>query len=232
MNMVHVFESQTFECFYDDGDQLFEDIEFRRCNFESCAISITHDPRHRSTVHNVKVIDGVQRGCAINSAIVEDVLIDGLKTNGVFQALGAVFKRVTLRGKLGRIMLASAVPGLNESREDLRPLELANIDYYATVDWALDISEAQAEEIDIRRVPARLIRRDPATQVVITREKAMQGKWRTLDLSETHWATSLEYFLKEGDPDVVLVAPRSHRKFRQLHDGLNALRDAGVAEPN
>jgi hypothetical protein len=94
----------------------------------------------------------------------------------------------------------------------------------------LDIREADVEELDIRRVPARLIRRDPESQIVITRERAMQGVWRQLDLRNTHWATCIELFLQDGDQDVVLVAGRRDRKYRQLMYGLQALRDAGVAE--
>jgi hypothetical protein len=77
-----------------------------------------------------------------------------------------------------------------------------------------------------------LIRRDPATQVVVTRDKAMQGTWRNVDLSGTHWATSLQFMLNRGDEDIVLVAPKRHRKFKVLLDGLKRLRDAGVAEPD
>jgi hypothetical protein len=100
------------------------------------------------------------------------------------------------------------------------------------VDWALDIANAEFEEAEIQAVPARLVRRDSATQVIVTREKAIQGLWRELDLSKTHWDTSIEFFLERGDPDVVLVAPKRNRKYRQLLDGLRALRDAGVAEPD
>ena len=80
-------------------------------------------------------------------------------------------------------------------------------------------------------MPGNLIRRDSASQVVVRREKAIEGTWRRLDLSKTHWATSLEFLLRRGDPDVVLVAPKRHRKYRDLLDGLRMLRDAGVAEP-
>ena len=38
----------------------------------------------------------------------------------------------------------------------------------------------------------------------MTRASAMRGEWRTLDLSRTHWRTSLEFLLERGDPDVVL----------------------------
>jgi len=52
-----------------------------------------------------------------------------------------------------------------------------------------------------------------------------------LDLSKTHWAVSLDLFLKRGDQDVVLVAPKRNKNFLDLLAGLKTLRDAGVAEP-
>ncbi len=165
-------------------------------------------------------------------AIIEDVLVEHFKTNGLFQTWGAVFKHVTLRGKIGRIMISPFVaPGL-ATPEQQRLFDEANAEYYANVDWALDISEAEFEECDLRRVPAHLVRRDPETQVVVKRENAMRGDWRKLDLSKTHWDTALEFTLKDGDPDIVLVAGKRDRKFRDLVDGLKKLRDAGVAEPD
>lgn len=231
--MMRVVEKQEFSEFYDhDSARLFSDIEFRRCKFVSCGISITRDPALRSTIRNVKLLNCETYGCDLDTAIVEDVTVDGLKTHGLRQTWGAVFKHVTLRGKIGRLMFSPAVsPGVATLRQQ-RAFDEANEQYYSTVDWALDIREAEVEELDLRRIPARLIRRDPVDQVVITREKAMQGKWRQLDLSKTHWATSMELFLEWGDPDWVLVAGKRDRDYRRLVDGLKALRDAGVAEPD
>jgi hypothetical protein len=81
-------------------------------------------------------------------------------------------------------------------------------------------------------VPTRLIRRDPETQVIVTREKAIIGKWKELNLSKTYWDTGIQFLLNRGDPDVVLVAPKKNPKFPDLLDGLKMLRDAGVAEPD
>lgn len=116
--------------------------------------------------------------------------------------------------------------------EDQRRFDEANAAYYATVDWALDIAEAEFIEAEIQGVPARLIRRDPESQVVVTHEKALEGKWRRIDLAGTYWATSIEFLLNRGDPDVVLVAPKRARDYRRLLDGLKKLRDAGVADPD
>lgn len=230
---IQVFEKQEFARFYDqDSGRTFSDLEFRKCSFLSSRISITRKPGLRSTVRNVRMVQCQQRGCALETAIVEDVLVDGFKTNGLFQAWAAVFKHVTLRGKIERVMISGAVATGMATPSQQRAFDEANAAYYAGVDWALDITEAEFEEGEIQRVPAHLIRRDPATQVVVKREKAMQGTWRQLDLSKTHWATSLEFLLERGDPDVVLVAPKRNRKYRDLLDGLKALRDAGVAEPD
>ena len=231
--MTRLFEGQEFECFYDrDSGRIFSDLEFRRCRFTSSRISMTRDPKLRSTIRNVILTQCEERGGALNAAIVENTVIDGLKTNSLYQTWGAVFKQVTIKGKIGRIMISSMVATAMATPKQQRAFDEANAEYYSTVDWALDISEAQFEEGEIQGVPARLIRRDPVTQVIVTREKAMQGLWRELDLSKTHWATSLEFLLDRGDPDVVLVAPKRGRKYRQLLDGLKALRDAGVAEPD
>lgn len=122
-------------------------------------------------------------------------------------------------------------PGWDRPKEQAA-FDKANVEYYKTVDWALDITEGRFYECELQRVPARLIRRDPETQIILFREKALHGDWKKLDLSKTHWATSIEFFLEQGDPDVVLVAPKQHPKFDDLLDGLKMLRDAGIAEPD
>ena len=185
-------------------------------------------------MRNVRLIGCEVMGCALNAAIVEDVVVDGLETHGdLLQTWGAVFKHVTLRGDIGRIMISPAVAtGLAKPHEQ-RAFDQANAAYYATVDWALDISEARFfGECDIRGIPARLIRRDPETQVVVTREKALSGEWRKVDLSDTWWGGWIELFLRDGDPDVVLVAPKRHPRYRVLLEGLRKLREAGIAEPD
>jgi hypothetical protein len=77
------------------------------------------------------------------------------------------------------------------------------------------------------------IRRDPETQVVVTREKALKGEWKKIKaLDSTHWPTAIEFLLECGYADDVLVAPKRDPEFRALLEGLKALRAAGVAEPD
>jgi hypothetical protein len=232
--MTRVFERQRFEDFYDrNSGRVFADLEFRHCTFVSSSISITRNPRYRSLVRNVTLIQCEEIGCALDTAVVETVVVDGLKTSDLFQTWGAVFKHVTLKGKIGRIMISPAVAAGLATPAQQKAFDKANAEFYSTVDWALDISEAEFEEADIRGIPARLIRRDLETQVVITRGKALEGRWRQLDLSKTYWPTAIEFFLQDSeDPDLVLVAPKRDRDYLQLLKGLQLLREAGIAEPD
>jgi hypothetical protein len=171
----------------------------------------------------------------IDALIAEDVCIENLKTVGLLQTWGIAFKHVTLRGKIGRIMLSDIVDPRARTPLDLRTVQgfrQANEVHYAYTDWALDISKAEFVECDIRGVPARLIRRDPETQAIVTRDKALDGTWRALDLSRTYWSVVIDCMLQFEWNDVVLVAPKRSRQFKELLEGLKLLRKAGVAEPD
>jgi hypothetical protein len=161
--------------------------------------------------------------------VVEDTVITGLRTRGLLQIWGPVLKHVRLKGRLGRLMISdvhdpSASPS---SREAFRA---DNRDRYADIDWAIDISEAEFEEADLRGVPGGLVRRDPETQVLVRRAALLDGRWRRVPLEDTWWGVALETLLLDGRESEVLVAPRRHPKFPKLRDGLDRLRDAGIAE--
>jgi hypothetical protein len=229
--MTKIFANQEFGNLYDrNSGRIFQDLEFRNCRFTSSSLSITRNPQQRSMVRNVHLTRCEEIGCAINTAIAEDVVVDGLKTSDLFQSWGAVYKHVVLKGDIGRIMISPLVATAMAKPKEQAAFDMANASYYETVDWALDISEARFIDCDIRRIPARLIRRDSETQVIVTREKALLGEWKKLDLSKTYWSGWIDLFLKDGDPDVVLVAPKRHPKFSDWLDGLKMLRDVGVAE--
>ena len=222
---------QRFQSWYDrDSSRVFTNIEFERCHFVNCSLSTTETPSHRSIFRNIKWIDCIAQGCDVDAAIFEDVIIKNLKIPSILPFYGTVFKHTIFKGRIGRIMMNPLVfPGVLDPLKQ-KEFDQVNALYYASVDWALDISEAKFVDCDIRSVPARLIRRDQQTQVIVTRQKAIEGTWRKLDLTKTHWKTSLEFFLERGAEDTVLVAPKASRSYEHLLEGLRALRKIGVAE--
>jgi hypothetical protein len=239
---MRVFEDQEFAKSPHFAERspgaVYADLECRGCYFEGLALSLTPDPGLRSTVRNIRFIKCSQRGCSVGSPIVEDVIVDGLKTNG--QALpvsGAVFNRVVLRGKIDQMLISNdVVPSIlldeGERNRRIRAFQDANTAYYRHVDWALDISQGEFKDLDIRGVPAHLIVRDPETQAVVTREKALEGRWRELEYNTGVFQIAIYSLLQTDDPSTVLIAPKRHRKLPDYLEDLQMLRDAGVAEPD
>lgn len=229
-----IFDNQLFKGVRDrNSARLLADMEFRKCVFDNCSISITQDVARRSVVRNIHLINCTAKSCGVEPAIIEDVVIDGLKTNGkLLQAWGAAFRHVTLKGAIDRLMLSPVVVLTDLDSPINRAFAKANAEYYASVDWALDISCAEAKELEIQGVPAHLIRRDPETQVVVTAEKAIRHEFTKLQYGETHWNFSIQFMLNRGDTDVVLVAPKKSPKFKVLLAGLEMLRKEGIAEPD
>ena len=208
----------------------YSDLSFTSCSFEGCAFSLSLDPNTRSTLSRTVLKNCQEVGCTVGPAIIEDCVIDGFETSNLFQCWGTVFKRVVLRGKIGRIMLSPAVaPGVATPVQQ-QSFNVANKLFYTGVDWALDVSEGDFQECELQGIPAHLIRRDPETQVVIKRYKILDGAWRDINLSGTHWATSIEFFLERGEDSVVLVAPKRNRRFKELLQGLQCLRKYRIAE--
>jgi hypothetical protein len=120
------------------------------------------------------------------------------------------------------------VPSVATSRQQQAARD-ANRIFYADGDWALDISKAEFEEADLRGVPARLIVRDPETQVVVEREAAMRGAWRSVDLIDPLLPRMVQMFLDSGRDAEVFIAARRSRAFKQTNEGLRRLVDLGVA---
>ena len=90
--MTKIYTNKEFSDFYDrNSGRLFQDLEFRKCRFISSSLSITRKPERRSIVRNVRLTQCEEIGCALDAAIVEDIIIDGLKTGDLFQSWGAVF---------------------------------------------------------------------------------------------------------------------------------------------
>jgi hypothetical protein len=205
----------------------------RDCWFFACDYGMTAKvPSERRWIRDVQIVRSkATNNSSLGPIVVEDVDVDGLLTGGVCIAWGAAFRHVRIRGRCGKFML-SFIPPTSRSVDEIRQFELDNQRIYEGTDWALDISEGEFEELDIRNVPADLVRRDPETQIVVRRGRveAMQQVWRKLDLSGTPWETSLTNMLAWGMADKVLVAPKRRSDFQLWLSGLRLLQKEGVAE--
>lgn len=237
--MPTVIEGQSFvgQSIHARG-QTIADLEIKRCSFDAAGLSLTSDIAKRTTIRDVTVVDCRTNKVQIGPVVLDQVTVDGLLTRDGMFLWAPALRHVVLRGRLGSFAFRREVDPLFGTDAQEAAVRRANGAFYADVDWALDISEAEVHALDLEGVPGHLVRRDPATQVVVTKQKALEGRWRALDLSGTWWDMMLhDYANASGvgagpDDSIVLAAAKRHKHFRRHLDGLKQLRDAGVAEPD
>jgi hypothetical protein len=124
-----------------------------------------------------------------------------------------------------------AIPGLRAASDATAdPYVVANRRYYDDVDWALDISEARFTSVEFSSgIPARLIRRDPETQVVLRRSTFLNRPWRD-EVPGSLAQIWIDDFLASGFDDTIIVAGKRGRAFAKELELIDKLRKAGLAE--
>lgn len=227
------YENRVFHSLFDRGEgATVHDLRLVNCNFVWCGLSLTRQIEQRATVRHVELVNCRANECGIGPAILEDVIVNNLQIDDLLILWGTLFHRVTIRGRIGKIKINQEVHATDWSEATQAPFDRFRGEFYDSIDWALDICGARFKEFGIRGVPAGLIRRDPESQVVVTRERALQRDWRDrLSKDNRLWPFAIDMFLSDGDEDVVLVAPLDapKRKRDTLLRQLQELRDVGVA---
>ncbi len=217
-----------------------EDVQLRRCRFETCQQPLQRTALERPTVRRVSLVRCHVSASDIGAIIAEDCTIDTIWFHrgswGPQMITGCALRHVTIRGNVtGGLEFLAA--GLIQPASERGALLVANERFYADVDWALDISDARFTSVSFVRsdIPARLIRRDLATQVVITRRAILDRDWQGLlgsVVSGTGMGVAIERFLEHGRDDTVLVAAKRGKRFAQELAVLDRLRAEGLAEPD
>jgi hypothetical protein len=229
------YRSHTFRKLYDRGAALcLENMRFENCMFESCAISLTKDVNLRSTVRNVTIENCAANGCGIGPAIFENVTVDGFATNDLLIIWAATFRHVKLAGEIGKIKINSWAHFVDRTEATQGPFTRAREALYQSIDWALDISEARFKGFDVTGIPARLFRRDPESQAVVTRNAVTaEGGQRFAKVAGNPWLPWIRGTLSDSCGDGVLVTPLGapKKKRDEFLQGLRELRELGIAEP-
>jgi hypothetical protein len=232
-------EGETFSRLYDRGEALrLRGVHLSRCIFQNCAFSLTDDVTRMSELRDVTLENCSFHACQFGPFLATDVWACNLSMTDLLILWSPYFNHVTLSGDIGRLKInATADPSTYKNGKQ-RPFDEFRAQFYADVDWALDISHARFRTFDIAGIPGRLVRRDPESQILITRERAQAvvtpGWEARLSTRDTHWPFSVNLFLADGTPELVLAAPLGERK--KVRDAfLETVRDfrrIGLAEPS
>jgi hypothetical protein len=187
-------------------------------------MAVSRDERVHIAIRNVELRDCKVRGGGIRGVHLQDASITNLKVLSLPQILGCIFEHVIISGRVNQLMIRGELPTVDHPE----PFEEAAAEAYETIDWALDITSIDCPDLDIRGVPRDLIRRDPAYQIVVRREDALDGRWRDIDLSGTSFAIAIQQMLRLGWTEIVLAAPLTGRSSKASARAIDELRAAGV----
>ena len=233
--MMQRFEKQDIHGYHDpDRIMTVADLEFAKCKISGSGFGYRRSPdfSQRSNAKNIRLVGCQVRKCLIGPAVLEDIQIENLNSD-VTIIWGALFKHVTIKGRCDKLMIHGGYES-GMPKDVLARYWLLCDGFYETVDWALDIREAEFEDFWIRTrgVPSHLVRRDPETQAVIRREKALSGKWREMGLCALSEIMFKEFMRDELDSFILVAPKRGKQDFKDILADIHRLREAGVAEPD
>jgi len=217
-----------------------EDLSFEECFFSGCTFAVREgtfeSPDRWARIVRLNVKDCRLSGCHLGPIILQDAIIDGLRTDDL-HVWGAVYRRVVLRGRIGPLLIGDLVVApAGSDKETAATCRAWTREHYARqTDFALDLSAAEfTGEVDLRGVPARLVRRDPETQAVVRKAKVLDRRYRQLDLLGAPWDLTIDAMFDPGEDaeDRVLIAPKRDRRFKKWLEAIRILRAEGIADPD
>jgi hypothetical protein len=163
-------------------------------------------------------------GVAFENVTVHDIRGGGRAPSFLW---GCVFSRVVLQGWISGLMFRWQVD-LDDERYSRHFLQ-ANLAYYQSVDWALDVSQARFSFYEVLLgVPSHLIRRDATRQFVMKREAAHVLTNETTEA--TGWRITASDLIESGLPDTVIVTGGTGKRVQSQLDEARALADRGLLE--
>lgn len=225
-----VYHEAVFRNLIDrDSGRIVQNLDLHRCSFINCRLSSGLDPANRTTFRRVQLSHCriQQRLGLVGAPILEDILVDDFRCGDVLIFSGAAFRRVTLKGHMPPMILNERMAGGAVPVECAELFVAANREYYKSVDWALDIRDARFASVRLSSVPGQLIRRNPETQVLVSRSKLLQTDWNNPALPSITRVSLRNVVNSRHEYQVIVAGERSNTFPAQLK-GFDILRREGL----
>jgi hypothetical protein len=190
--------------------------------FTGCTIAQFDDPKMTLKVRNVEVERCQLDRCTVQQVFFEEMSVDTVEMAQVQRLYGCVFRHVTLRGKIGPIVTMGPHSGLVNRQDYIAGI----VDSYNSVDWALDIRDAEFSDASFYYVPGHLVRYDNDTQILLRREKFAEVNRSELPSYANIWAGR---FNETPFDSFIAVAPKRSKNFRKYMENIDWLHNAGLA---
>jgi hypothetical protein len=226
-------KKQTVKSFRDrDSGATVQGFSVVDCELRDC-VAVYKTPERRGTFKDISITNCKVSGCGVYGAVFHAVTLDTLEAcDPPLQIFGSAFNRVVFRGKIGRVMLSPFMFPARFTTEQQSAFDEANSRFYKKVKWAIDIREAEFIEFELSGVPAKLVRRDPESQVVVHAAKFVKCNLTRLPLNSLIWQVIQQRMLQLNEPDKVLVAPKRAKDYERLVADLRLLQKKRIAEPD
>src|SRR5262245_13219312 len=216
--------------------RVLSDVALDNVSFENCTFSDSWI--RRGSLRDIGLSDSSLWACGLEDVTVERCVVDGATAGRHARSgrrmpimlWGVLVSRVVLKGKIDSFIWNPS----RASRSSGDAPWTAAFQFYQSVDWALDITDARFLSVPSLRFgpPGRLVRRDVETQPLITREAVAKGAWRDLGSAIGIWRTVLANFLEAEWPDDIVLIPAGggpKKEYERQLAGIASLREAGIA---
>lgn len=183
----------------------------------------------RLTIRDVEVRQCQHWACSAYGAVFENVVVTDLRGGGRAPSFmwGCLFSRVTLRGWISGLLVRWQIDPEDDSLS--REFLAANLSRYQTMDWALDITQAQFSFVEsLPGVPAALVKRDPESHFVMTAAAARRLREESKEISV--WTVIADNLLSSPIQDTVIAVGGLGKKLRTDLAAARALRDRGLLQ--
>jgi len=201
------------------GDARLVGVTLKRC-----MVTQSGDPGFGLVVRNVVLERCQMDACKASGVLFEEITIDALRLAQLHQLSGCVFRHVTLRGRIGSVMVKGPV----SVRRDYSDRVACAVRKYKEIDWALDVSEAVfTDDAEFYYVPGDLVRRDPNSQALLRREAFSWADWRDFPGHIGPWVSRFEVTPFDS---IVVIAPKGSTKFRKHMSDIEWLHNNGLCE--
>ena len=206
---------------------VIEDVSLAGTAFNNCSIHPPRKPADRAVLRRITVGRVHHWACRACGALFDDVTVTDIRGGGRAPSFlwACAYHHVTLRGSIGGLMFRWQLnfkqdEGMSASYHE------ANLALYESMDWAIDVSEAKFTSTEsLIGIPPHLVRRDPATQFLLTRTPA---EVILRDRPHSVWSVIAERLIDSGMPGVVVAVGGRGERLRADLDAARTLTDEGL----
>ena len=217
------------------------DRRFVKCDFQACRLSVPYTavPEERTRIINCSFESCTFSGSTFQSkGLLQQVLLHNIAHVDYMAIGGVIFDRVTFKGRFDRWILDSDHRGMVVDFRAVTDEECAALDghaqaAYRTIEWALDISDAEFKECELRpSVPAHLVKRNPETQMLMRHDKVVNSRWQENPALRGNRAEVFcRWVARTYQRDTIIVAPVRNKKLcAEYLEGMKILRGEGIGE--